>query len=230
MLFWDWTWIILIPGLIVSAIAQAKVMSSFNAYSRIPSRSGMTGFETARRLLAVQNVPVTLHSIGGSLTDHFDPRDKTIGLSQPVGNSSSLAAVAVAAHETGHAYQDYEGYFGLKFRNAIVPICNFATNAAWPIFFIGLVFGAASQYGVVLMNLGILFFSFALVFSLVTLPVEFNASHRALIMLKENQMLEEDEIKGARRVLSAAAMTYVAASLMAFLNLLRMIALRDSRS
>ncbi|MGI6556686.1 MAG: zinc metallopeptidase [Pseudoramibacter sp.] len=230
MFFWDWTMIILIPGLIISAIAQAKVTSSFNRYSRIQSRSGLTGFETANRLLAVQNVPVTLHSIAGSLTDHFDPRNKTIGLSQPVGNSASLAAVAVAAHETGHAYQDYEGYFGLKFRNAIVPVCNFATNAAWPLFFIGLIFGGASQYGVMLMNIGILFFSFSLIFNLVTLPVEFNASHRALVMLQENQMLGPDEIKGARRVLSAAAMTYVAATLVSFLNLLRMILLRDSRS
>ena len=118
----------------------------------------------------------------------------------------------------------------MKFRNAIVPVCNFATNAAWPLFFIGLIFGGASQYGTILMNIGILFFSFSLIFNLLTLPVEFNASHRALAMLKENQMLGPDEIKGARRVLSAAAMTYVAATLMSFLNLLRMILLRDSRS
>lgn len=228
MLFFDWTWIILIPGLIISIIAQAKVSSAFNAYSRVTSSQRLTGAETARRLLDFNHLNVSIHGIQGNLTDHYDPRNKSMALSDGVGNSDSIAAVAVAAHETGHACQDGEGYFPLRFRNAIVPLCNFTSNMAWPLFFIGLIFGGryGNQVSIILMDVGIWFFMIALIFYLVTLPVEFNASHRAIVMLKQYNLIAPQEERAVKKVLSAAAMTYVASTLVAFLNLIRMLALR----
>jgi len=229
MYFFDWTWLILIPGLIISAIAQAKVSSAFNTYSEVPSENGLTGADAARRLLDANGLSqVRIQGISGNLTDHYDPRDKSMSLSQGVGASKSIAAVGVAAHETGHAIQDAQGYFPLKFRNAIVPVCNFTSNAAWPLFFIGLILGGArSSFGILLMDVGIIFFSVAVVFYLITLPVEFNASHRAVEELKRYSLIRPEEEVAVRKVLSAAAMTYVASCLVAFLNLFRMIALRN---
>lgn len=232
MYFFDYTWFILIPGLIVSAIAQAQVTRNFNRYSEVPSSRRLSGAQAARSILNANGLSnVSLQAIRGNLTDHYDPRDKSISLSEGVVNSTSIAAVAVAAHETGHAIQDGRNYFPLRFRNAMVPVCNFTSQAAWPLFFIGLIFGGfsrtGSNIGYILMDVGILFFMIALLFYIITLPVEFNASHRALIQLEDQNLIDPGEKKAVKRVLSAAAMTYVASTFVAFLNLLRMLALRN---
>lgn len=221
--------LILIPGLILAAYAQYQVSSAYKTYSRVRTRNGLTGAEAARRLLDINGLSnVGIESISGNLTDHYDPRSKVMRLSGGVGNQDSIAAVGVAAHETGHAIQDKEGYFPLRFRNAIVPVCNFASNAAWPLFFIGLIFGRGTNgFGGTLMNIGIILFCVSLVFYIITLPVEFNASRRAVAALQEYQLIAPGEEQGVKKVLRAAALTYVASTLMAFLNLLRLLALRN---
>lgn len=221
--------LILIPGLILAAYAQYQVSSAYKTYSRVRTRNGLTGAEAARRLLDINGLSnVGIESISGNLTDHYDPRSKVMRLSGGVGNQDSIAAVGVAAHETGHAIQDKEGYFPLRFRNAIVPVCNFASNAAWPLFFIGLIFGrGGTSFGMTLMNIGIILFCVSLVFYIITLPVEFNASRRAVAALQEYQLIAPGEEQGVKKVLRAAALTYVASTLMAFLNLLRLLALRN---
>lgn len=221
--------LILIPGLILAAYAQYQVSSAYKTYSRVRTRNGLTGAEAARRLLDINGLSnVGIESISGNLTDHYDPRSKVMRLSGGVGNQDSIAAVGVAAHETGHAIQDKEGYFPLRFRNAIVPVCNFASNAAWPLFFIGLIFGrGGTSFGMTLMNIGIILFCVSLVFYIITLPVEFNASRRAVAALQEYQLIAPGEEQGVKKVLWAAALTYVASTLMAFLNLLRLLALRN---
>ena len=223
--YFDGTMILLIPALILSMWAQFKVKSTFAKYSEIRARRGVTATDVARALLdrfGLTNVPV--ERIGGQLTDHYDPRDKTLHLSDSVSGNSSIAAIGVAAHEVGHAIQDQEGYAFLKFRNAIVPAVNICSTASMPIFFIGLLMSSFN-----LLNLGILLFCGVLVFHLVTLPVELDASSRAMKLLAETGMLEGDELKGARSVLSAAAMTYVAALVMTIMQLVRLLALRNSR-
>lgn len=223
--YFDSTMLLLIPALILSMWAQFKVKSTFAKYSEIRARRGVTATDVARALLdrfGLTNVPV--ERIGGQLTDHYDPRDKTLHLSDSVDDSQSIAAIGVAAHEVGHAIQDQEGYAFLKFRNAIVPAVNICSTASMPIFFIGLLMSSFN-----LLNLGILLFCGVLVFHLVTLPVELDASSRAMKLLAETGMLESDELKGARSVLSAAAMTYVAALVMTVMQLLRLLALRNSR-
>ena len=223
--YFDGTMILLIPALILSMWAQFKVKSTFAKYSEIRARRGVTATDVARALLdrfGLTNVPV--ERIGGQLTDHYDPRDKTLHLSDSVDDSQSIAAIGVAAHEVGHAIQDQEGYAFLKFRNAIVPAVNICSTASMPIFFIGLLMSSFN-----LLNLGILLFCGVLVFHLVTLPVELDASSRAMKLLAETGMLESDELKGARSVLSAAAMTYVAALVMTIMQLVRLLALRNSR-
>lgn len=223
--YFDSTMILLIPALILSMWAQFKVKSTFAKYSEVRARRGVTAASVARALLdrfGLTNVPI--QRIGGQLTDHYDPRDKTLHLSDSVDDSQSIAAIGVAAHEVGHAIQDQEGYAFLKFRNAIVPAVNICSTASMPIFFIGLLMSSFN-----LLNLGILLFCGVLVFHLVTLPVELDASSRAMKLLAETGMLESDELKGARSVLSAAAMTYVAALVMTVMQLLRLLALRNSR-
>jgi Zn-dependent membrane protease YugP len=223
--YFDSTMVLLIPALILSVWAQFKVKSTFAKYSEIRARRGVTATDVARALLdrfGLTNVPV--ERIGGQLTDHYDPRDKTLHLSDSVSGNSSIAAIGVAAHEVGHAIQDQEGYAFLKFRNAIVPAVNICSTASMPIFFIGLLMSSFN-----LLNLGILLFCGVLVFHLVTLPVELDASSRAMKLLAETGMLEGDELKGARSVLSAAAMTYVAALVMTIMQLVRLLALRNSR-
>lgn len=221
--------LILIPGLILAAYAQYQVSSAYKTYSRVRTRNGLTGAQAARKLLDINGLSnIGIESIGGNLTDHYDPRHKVMRLSGGVGSQDSIAAVGVAAHETGHAIQDKEGYFPLRFRNAIVPVCNFASNAAWPLFFIGLIFGrGGTGFGVTLMNIGIILFCVSLVFYIITLPVEFNASRRAVAALEEYQLIAPGEEQGGKKVLRAAALTYVASTLMAFLNLLRLLALRN---
>ena len=220
----DWTMIVLLPAILLSLWAQTKVKSTFAEYSRIRSRRGITGREAARAILTNYGLgSMPIKQIAGQLTDHYDPSSRSLSLSEPVYDSTSIAAIGVAAHEVGHAVQHAQNYFPLKFRNAIVPVVNITSGASWPLFLVGLMAGSSKM-----MNLGILLFLGVIVFHLVTLPVELDASRRALAVLSSNGMMDSDEVTGARKVLGAAAMTYLAAALQAVLSLVRLILLRNS--
>ncbi|MBA5850521.1 zinc metallopeptidase [Clostridium sp. cel8] len=224
--YFDGSFVILIPALVIAAYAQYKVTSTFNKYSRYRSRNGYTGAQVARKLLdssGLYDVPVEL--IPGKLTDHYDPSQRVMRLSQDVYYGNSVASIGVAAHETGHAIQHQIGYSPLIIRNSIVPIANFASSASWILFLLGFMFGLRG-----FLNLGILLFTAVVLFQLVTLPVELNASSRAIKILDSKMILYGDEISGARKVLSAAAMTYVAAALTAIANLLRLIVISRDRN
>ena len=219
------SYLILLPALILALYAQNKVKSTYQRYSKVASQRGWTGAQTARSLLDENGLSeIKIEKIPGSLTDHYDPRAKVLRLSAPIHDGSSLAALGIAAHETGHAIQDSRAYLPLRIRHAIFPATALGTNLAFPLFFIGFLF----QRGF-LMNLGILFFTAAVIFQIVTLPVEFNASKRALVLLEEGNYLGREEIFGASKVLSAAALTYLAATAMAVAHLLRLLILRQSR-
>ncbi|HAA47414.1 MAG TPA: zinc metallopeptidase [Synergistaceae bacterium] len=224
--FFDPTILLLIPGLILAIWAQMKVKGAYAQYSRVMARNGMTAKDVARRILDENGLyNISVERTAGSLTDHYDPRGKVLRLSETVYNSPSIAAIGVAAHEAGHALQDAGAYAPLKVRNSIVPVVNLGSGMAFPLFFIGFLFRAP-----VLMDVGILFFVGVLVFHLVTLPVEYNASGRALKILSGTGILAADELKGARAVLNAAALTYVAATVMAALQLVRLLLLRGMRN
>ena len=200
----------------------------FSRYSRIRNHSGMTGREAAEQVLHRAGIyDVRVEHVSGNLTDHYDPRSKVLRLSDATYGSASVAAVGVAAHECGHAIQHATGYAPLAFRSALVPVANFGSTIAWPLILIGLLFN--SQSSVLFLNLGILAFSLAVLFQIVTLPVEFNASSRAIRMLSGNGMLYEDEVQATRKVLTAAALTYVAGAASAILQLLRIILISNSR-
>ncbi|KOA20524.1 putative neutral zinc metallopeptidase [Clostridium homopropionicum DSM 5847] len=219
--FYDWTFIIIIPALVLSAWAQIKVSSSFNKYSKITTINGYTGEKVARMLLdsnGLYDVPIEL--INGKLTDHYDPRNRVMRLSREVFYGDSVASIGVAAHETGHAIQHNERYSPLEIRNAIVPAVNFSSRASWIIFLLGMFLGLGY-----FVNIGIILFIAVVIFQLITLPVEFDASNRALKILQQRNILYGNEIKGAKAVLSAAAMTYVAAAIMSLLQLVRLIAI-----
>ena len=219
-MYYYYSMILLVPAVILMIYAQARVKSTFNKYSQVPSAQGLTGAQGARRLLndaGLSDVAIVI--AGGRLSDHYDPRDRTLTLSPEVGNSNSLAAIGVAAHEAGHAMQHAEAYGPFRLRSALVPTVNVGTNLGFALFFIGLIFFRSG----LLMTIGIVLYSAAVLFTLVTLPVELNASHRALVALSDRNMLLGDEITGAKKVLSAAALTYVAAALMAVLQLVRLI-------
>nr|WP_320025591.1 zinc metallopeptidase [uncultured Acetobacterium sp.] len=225
----DMTFLLLIPGVIFAAYAQHQVSSAYKAYSKVATKNGMTGADAAQRLLNANGLnTIAIENVAGNLTDHYDPRHKVMRLSSGVGQQASVAAVGIAAHETGHAIQDAEGYWPLRFRSFIVPITGFASNLAWPIFILGFFF-AQSSWGVMFMDLGIILFSLALLFSVITLPVEFNASKRAIAALVDNNLIQPGEEVGVKKVLKAAALTYVAAALMSLLTLLRLVILRGSR-
>ena len=218
--FYWWSIILLVPALVLGIYAQAKVSSTFNRYSQVASRRGLTGAQAARQLLdSAGLMDVGIEVAGSQLSDHYDPRNRTLTLSPPVGNSNSLAALGVAAHETGHAIQHAEGYAAFRVRSAIVPVANLGSNMGFILFFIGLIFYRNG----LLMSIGILLYSAAVLFTLVTLPVEFNASRRAMRLLENRSILMGEELDGAKKVLSAAALTYVAAALMAILQLIRLI-------
>jgi Zn-dependent membrane protease YugP len=220
--FWDWTFIILVPAIILGIYAQAKVSSTFNRYSQISSSRGLTGAQGARQLLNAAGLgDIGIEVAGRKLSDHYDPRSRTLTLSPEVGNSTSLAALGVAAHEAGHAMQHAAGYVPFKFRGALVPVANVGSYLGFILFFIGLVFVRSGP----LMSIGIMLYSAAVLFTLVTLPVELNASRRAMAELRDRNILVGDELTGAKKVLTAAALTYVAAALMAILQLVRLIAL-----
>ncbi len=225
-MFFDATFILLIPAILFTIYAQIKVKSTCNKYLDFQAASGMTGAQVARDLLNrgnLHDVPVEL--IPGSLSDHYDPRSRVLRLSPEVYHGRSLASIGVAAHETGHAIQHANAYVPLSIRNGIFPVANLGSNLGYILFFIGLLFGgSASRF---LIDLGIILFSFFVFFTILTLPVEFNASSRALTLLADGGYLRQgEEITGARKVLNAAAMTYVAAAAVAVLNLIRMLLIR----
>ena len=221
----DWTYLLLVIGMLLSLAASAKVKSTFVAYKRVRSASGLTGAMAAQKILYAAGITdVQITRVSGSLTDHYDPRNKTLALSDEVYGSTSLAAVGVAAHECGHAIQHDTGYAPLEFRSAIVPVANIGAQLSWPLFVAGLIFSIQP-----LLTLGIILFSLAVLFQLVTLPVEINASSRALNNLQSLGILGQNEIRGARKVLSAAALTYVAALASSILQLLRLVILAGGR-
>jgi Zn-dependent membrane protease YugP len=224
-LFFDSTMLLLLPALLFAGWAQMKVQSTFARYSQVTTRRGVTADQVARMLLdrfGLTAVPVK--RVGGRLTDHYDPRDNTLSLSDAVYGNTSIAAIGVAAHEVGHAIQQREGYAPLALRNNVVPVVNIGSSMAIPLFFVGFLFR-----GPVLMDIGILLFLGVIIFHLITLPVEYNASSRAITILAQTGALASDELQGADKVLSAAAWTYVAATLMAVMQLVRLLALRNSR-
>ena len=226
--FFDPTYMLLFPAIILAIYAQMKVSSTFQRYLRVSASSGLTGAQVARDLLNKNNLSdIPVEITPGNLTDHYDPKQRVVRLSPQVYHGRSLAALGVAAHETGHALQHAQEYVPLNIRSALFPVANFGSQLAFPLFFIGLLFGRGGTF---LMDLGILLFTFAVLFQVFTLPVEFNASSRALNMLEtEGYLMRGGEVAGARKVLSAAALTYLAATAMAVLQLIRLLLLRGMR-
>lgn len=224
-MYWDSTIIILIPAIIFSIVAQIMVKSAFSEYSKVRNSRGLTGADAAREILDRNGLTnVRIEHISGSLTDHYDPRANVIRLSDDVYGSATVAAVGVAAHEAGHAVQYAEGYYPIKIRNAIIPVTRFGSSLSTPLVILGL----ALSWDF-LITAGILLFCAVVLFQAITLPVEFNASGRALKTLRSSHFLEDDEMKGARSVLTAAAMTYVAAMLSALLSLVRLLVISGRR-
>jgi len=228
-LYWQYfvMGIIVLPGIIFAIWAQLRVVSSFNTFSKIDSSKGESAKAVARKLLDAEGLfDVPIEMTRGQLTDHYDPRNKTVYLSESVAHSSSLAAVAIAAHEVGHAFQDAKNYVPMKVRKVAVVACNISSTVLWPLVFIGLLFNMfliGGVLGEVMMWAGVVFFGMAVVFNLITLPVEVNASRRALKVLVDGGHVDTNEIKGCKRVLSAAGLTYVAALLVSMLQLLRFV-------
>ena len=227
----DMSYVILVlPCILLSLWASSNVNSTFKKYSRQFSSRGLTGAEAARRVLSAHGVGnVRIERVSGNLTDHFDPRTNVIRLSDNVFGNTSTAAIGVACHEAGHAVQYAQGYAPIKLRAAIIPVTNFGSRLAMPLILIGLLLAAFGNLSVLFIDLGIACFGLSLVFQLVTLPVEFNASNRALRAIADSHLLTEDEQAGARKTLRAAALTYVAATAVAFAQLLRLILLFGRR-
>ena len=233
--YWDWTLLILLPAMIFALIAQFSVKSTFERYDKVATARRMSGAEAARRILDRNGLyDVKVERVRGHLTDHYDPKANVIRLSEATHDSVSVAALGVAAHEAGHAVQHATGYFPIKVRSAIIPVTKIGSSLAMPIFIIGLLltnfYYVDMATGSAIMVAGILLFSLTALFQLVTLPTEFNASSRALKTLEESGILYEEEITGARKVLSAAAMTYVAALASSLASLLRLIVIANGAS
>lgn len=227
----DWTYILVLIGIGITMLASARMNSSFTKYAQIRSSSGLTGREVAERILAANGIyDVAVQPAPGQLTDHYDPSKKIVRLSESIYSSTSVAAIGVAAHECGHAIQDNRSYFPLRFRSAFVPLANLGSRLSWPMILIGLLLAQSGAYlGYNLMSWGILLFSLAVIFQLITLPVEFDASRRALIQLSETGILPAGEKRQAREVLTAAALTYVAAAAASLLQLMRLLILFGGR-
>lgn len=222
MFWYDSTYFLVLIGLALSLAASGYVKSTYSKYSQTVNRKGISGSEVAQKILADAGVyDVTVRSVSGDLTDNYNSQKKMVSLSHDVYQSTSIAAISVAAHECGHAIQDSHEYIPLRLRAAIVPIANFGSTISMPLIFLGVIMGWSQS----LINLGILCFSLAFLFQLVTLPVEFNASRRALVILNEGDYLNEDELVMARKMLTAAALTYVAGAIATFLQLLRLVLL-----
>ncbi len=225
MFFYDPTFILIIPVLILAFWAQSRVKGTYRQYAKEPNSLNMTGGQIARRILDRNGLTdVNVMPIPGELTDHYDPRSKEVHLSEAVYHGRSVSSASIAAHEVGHALQHANGYVPLSLRASILPVANLGSTAAFPLFLLGLIFRVP-----MLMDLGIVFFAAALLFHIVTLPVEFNASHRAIVELSNGLIIRQDEIAGNKKVLRAAALTYVASTLMALVQLIRLLILRGSR-
>lgn len=230
-LFWDPTYLLAIPGLIFALWAQWKVQNTYQRFSQVRAANGLTGRQMAQAIMTRNGVAdVAIEPVGGRLSDHYDPRTKKVRLSEGIYDGDSISAIAVAAHEVGHVLQHHEGYMPLALRSAIAPVAGIGSAAAFPLFFIGLLLGGRGPFGTMLMDLGLILFSGALIFQMITLPVEFDASKRALAQLTSNGSIAPQEVSSAKKVLDAAALTYVAAAAMAALQLLRMVLLRNSRN
>ena len=223
MYYLDWTLILLLPAVAFSAYAQWKVKSTFDRYSEVPTLKGWTGAKAAAHLARSRNIRVSVKQVDGYLSDHYDPREKSLALSPHVYHGRSVSSLGVAAHEFGHALQDAQGYFPLVVRSHLVPMVQFGSSASWVLFSLGLIMSFGP-----LLYLGIGLFGLAVLFSLVTLPVEFDASNRAMKLLQEEGIVSGQEAAGVRKVLNAAALTYVAAAVMSALQLLRMILIVQS--
>ncbi len=218
-------WMILVPAMLIALLAQLNVSSTFNRYSRVSSARGFTGARAAEAVLRAHGVyNVRIERVAGRLSDHYDPRSNVIRLSDGVYNSTSIASVGVAAHEAGHAVQYAQGYAPIKLRTAIIPVCNLGSQLSIILILLGLFLYSQPLFG-----LGVILFSLAVVAQIVTLPVEFNASRRAIASLRETHLLDEEELRGAKKVLGAAAMTYVAALLVSLAQLLRFLLAFNSR-
>lgn len=227
MLFWDPTFVLLVPAILFAMIAQYRVFSTFQKYSKVNNRNDVTAYETVRRILDEHGLnKIKIEHINGILTDHFDPKNNVIRLSDSVYGSKSVAAIGVAAHEAGHAIQYAENYLPIRIRSAIIPVTQFGSRLAFPLVLIGLLFYNSMSW---MINFGIILYSTVVLFQLITLPVEFNASRRALQMIDKNYVLGSDELKSVKKVLGAAALTYVAATFSAVMSLLRLILISNRR-
>ena len=223
--FYDPTWWLIIAGMLICLLASGNVSATYRRYSKIENRRGMTAAEAAERILHGAGIQdICIERIEGELTDHYDPKNKVIRLSESVYYSASVAAIGVAAHECGHVIQHYRGYIPIRIRNAIVPVVNFGSNLSWPLILLGVLFGLTN-----LVDIGIVLFSTVLVFQIITLPVELNASKRAIRIISDDGILYGDEIKGARKVLNAAALTYIAGVISTALQVLRLFLLFGRR-
>ena len=227
-MFYDPTYFLVLIGVVLSLLASARVKGTFNKYSQMRNSRGLTGAQAAEQVLHGAGIyDVRVERIAGNLTDHYDPRSKVLRLSDTVYGQTSVAAVGVAAHECGHAIQHAKGYGPLKFRNVLVPVANFGAKIAWPLILVGLLIISESSWFII--QAGIIAFSLAVLFQLVTLPVEFNASNRAIRVLADRGMMFGEEIVAAKKVLNAAALTYVAGAAASILQLLRLIILTGGR-
>lgn len=226
----DWTYLVFIlPCAILSLVCQIKVQSNFSKYSQIPNSRRMTGAQAAEYVLRYNGVTgVVIEHVAGNLTDHFDPRTNVIRLSDSVYGSASVAAIGVAAHEAGHAVQHANGYIPNKIRSAILPVANIGSKLSWILIILGFIFYA--RIGTILLNIGIILFSASVLFTVATLPVEFDASRRALRCFRETNLIVGEEYNGAKKVLQAAAMTYVASAITAIMQLLRLIFISRRRN
>ena len=228
--YFDWTYLLVLPFILISLWASSNVNSTFRRYAKQHSRRGITGAQAAQRVLSANGVTnVRIEHVSGNLTDHYDPKANVIRLSDGVYDSTSTAAIGVACHEAGHAVQYASNYGPIKLRAAIIPVTNIGSKLAMPLILIGLLLSALGSLGGVFVDIGIAAFGLSLVFQLVTLPVEFNASNRAIRAIEDGNILAEDELRGAKKTLQAAALTYVAATAVALVQLLRLILLFGNR-
>jgi Zn-dependent membrane protease YugP len=230
--YYDYSWFVLIPAILFTMLTQARINSAYRTYSQVPVSTGVTGAEAARAMMdanGLTGVAINILNGGNSLVNYYDPKTKSLNLSREVYGSRSVASVCIACHEVGHALQDATHYAPLALRNGIVPVVNLTQMVSWPLIFFGLLMSAASPYGSLLYLIGVVCFLFVIFFHLITLPVEFNASNRALANLRELRLVNEDDYVGSRTVLKAAAMTYVAALATAIASLLRVFVLTGRR-
>lgn len=230
--YYDYSWIILIPAMIFTFICQSRINNAYRTYSQVKISTGVTGAQAARAMMdanGLSGIAINVLNGGNALTNYYDPKTKSLNLSREVYSSPSVSSVCIACHEVGHAIQDAQHYAPLAFRNGIVPVVNLTQMVSWPLIFFGLFASAASPYGSVMFNIGVICFLFVILFHLVTLPVEFNASNRALENLRVLRLANEDDYIGSRTVLRAAAMTYVAALATAVASLLRVLLIARRR-